>query len=122
MKWEFLETLEGNGEVKHGEIRKRIFESIQKLIALRKNHPALAHQDLELIATGNPHTLAYLRAFESRMIVLANFSEHPQVIEGNKLRMVGLGRFFTDVISDQTVASSHDIGLEPYQVMWLDRR
>lgn len=122
MKWEYLKTLEGHGDVQHGEIRKRIFESIRRLIDLRKQQPAFAFQDLKLIVTENPHTLAYLRYFEgNQTVVLANFAETEQVIPGNKLRMVGLGRFFEDVIAGETVASSHDIVLAPYQVMWLNR-
>lgn len=52
-------------------------------------------------------------------IVLANFSEHPQVMHGNKLRTTGLGRFFHDLIQDKTHATSEPFRLEPYQLVWL---
>ncbi len=122
MKWEYLEELDDHIESGNGSIRKRIFKSTQKLIALRKTLPALAGQNMELIATANEHVLGYVRIREGhRLIVLANFSDERQVIEGNKLRTAGLGRFFEDVISTKTYATSEPLKLEPYQILWLNR-
>ena len=77
---------------------------------------------MELIATSNEHVLGYIRIREGhRLIIVGNFSEQPQVIEGNKLRTAGLGRFFRDVIQDKTYTTSEPIALEPYQILWLNR-
>lgn len=123
MKWEFLEHLDDNiGTNGHGSIRKRIFVTLQKLIALRQTHPAFAGVDMELIPLDNPHVLGFVRDHEgSRIIVLANFSEDPQTVAGNKLRTAGLGRFFEDLISSDSIATSEDVTLSAYQVMWLHR-
>jgi len=122
MKWEYLEELDDHIISGNGSIRNRIFRSTQKLIALRKSLPALAGQDMELITTANEHVLGYVRVHEGhRIIVLANFSEDPQEIEGNKLRTTGLGRFFQDMIDDKTYATSERLVLEPYQILWLNR-
>jgi len=68
------------------------------------------------------HILGYLRIREGhRLIVLANFSEEPQQIYGNKLRTVDLGRFFQDVIGDKKYATSEPLVLESYQILWLKR-
>jgi len=122
MKWEYLEELDSRIESGNGSIRTRIFRSIQKLIALRKKLPALAGQDMELISLQNEHVLGYMRMRNGhRLIVLANFSEASQVIRGNKLRTTGLGRFFQDLIQNQTYATSELLTLDPYQIVWLER-
>lgn len=122
MRWDYLEELDDHIQSGNGSIRKRIFRSTQKLIALRKMLPALAGQSMELIAVANEHILGYLRICEGhRLIVLANFSEESQAVEGNKLRTAGLGRFFQDVIQEKEYATSEPLVLEPYQILWLNR-
>ncbi len=122
MKWEFLAELDAPVDAGSGSIRKRIFEATRRMIALRKTIPALAGQSMELIRTDNAHVLGYLRANEgNRLIVLANFSEQPQRLDGNLLRTVGMGRFFEDLIGHKTFATSEDVNLEPYQIVWLKR-
>ncbi len=122
MKWEFLEELDDRIGTENGSIRKRIFRSTQNLITLRKSIPAFSGQDMDLIATANEHILGYVRFNNGDwVIVLANFSEESQEIEGNKLRTAGLGRFFRDVIDDKTYATSERLVLAPYQILWLNR-
>ena len=77
---------------------------------------------MELIATSNQHVLGFVRIREGhRLVVLANFSEEVQVINGNRIRTAGIGRFFQDVISDTTYATSEPLVLGPYQILWLNR-
>ncbi len=113
MRWEFLSELDDSIDSGEGSIRKRVFRSLQKMIAVRKSLPALAGQNMELVSTGNPHVLSFVRFHDShRMIVAANFSEQPQLIAGNSIRTAGLGRFFTDGLTDRTHATSEDIELD----------
>lgn len=122
MQWEYLDELDDHILSGNGSIRGRIFKSTQRLISLRKSLPAMAGQNMELIATANSHVLGYSRILEGhRVIVLANFSDEPQSIEGNKLRTMGLGRFFEDVILEKTYVTSEPVELEPYQILWLRR-
>ncbi|MFT5524362.1 MAG: amylosucrase [Pirellulaceae bacterium] len=122
MRWDYLEELNDHIESGNGSIRKRIFKSIQKLIALRKAMPATAGQRMELIGMSNEHILGYVRIREGhRLIVLANFSEQSQTVNGNKLRTAGLGRFFQDVIQEKEYSTSEPLVLEPYQILWLIR-
>ena len=117
MKWEFLEEMNQDDS-----IRRRIFTAISELIELRKSLPALSGLKMDLVATDNPHVLGYIRSDNSsRLITLANFSDVPQSISGNNLRTTGLGRFFKDYIQNQTVETSENVRLEPYQIMWLER-
>ncbi len=123
MKWEYLQVLECHTDTADSAyIRKRIFETTQRLIALRKQQPALAGQAMQLISTANPHILGFVRSCEGhRLVVLANFSEEPQQMEGNRIRTAGMGRFFRDVISDTTFATGEPLPLQPYQILWLTR-
>ena len=122
MKWEFLKELDDHIASGNGSVRGHIYLSTQKLIALRKNLPALAGQEMELIATANDHVLGYVRVHEGdRLIVLANFSPMQQYVEGNRLRTAGLGRFFEDKITGETHGTSESVQLDSYQILWLVR-
>ena len=122
MRWEFLAELDGGSESQEGSIRKEVFQSLRRMIAVRKSLPPLAGQSMDLIATGNSNVLGFVRFHEShRLIVLANFCERQQSISGNVLRTAGLGRFFEDAISSITYPTSEAISLEPYQIAWLRR-
>jgi len=122
MRWEYLESLEDPAETGERSIRRRIFRGTQRLIALRRRLPALGGDSLTPVASGNPHLLAFLRSREGhRLVVVANFSEAPRTIDGNLLRTAGLGRFFRDEITDQTIGTSDPFELDPYRLVWLTR-
>src|SRR6056297_890009 len=113
MKWEYLEELDSH--LTDGSIRKRIYLTLRKLITLRKSLYALAGQEMELVITGNESVLGFVRYRDGhRLVVMANFSERQQQVDGNKLRTAGLGRFFEDVISGTTIATSAPLKMEPY--------
>ncbi len=122
MKWEYVERLQSELDSADHSMRQRIFRSLQKMIALRKDMPAFAGQTMELISLANPHLLGFVRIHEGhRLIVLANFSETPQEVDANVLRTAGLGRFFEDAITGFSVAASEAIELAAYQIQWLKR-
>ena len=89
MQWEWLDRSHEDGAVRH-----RIFESLCRLIALRKAQPALAGLQLELFPTDHPAILGYARQNAGhRLIVVANFSEQDCDMPANRLRIAGIGRF-----------------------------
>ena len=117
MRWEWLEE----GHAEEGE-RSRIYNSIRKLIALRKEEPAFAGMKMELIAVDCSQVLAYQRQHEgNRVVILANFSEKTCSIEGNRLRTSGLGRFFTDLYTGEVIGTATEVVLDAYQFRWLKR-
>ena len=62
-------------------IEGRVFHGLKKLIDLRKKLTAFAGGELQVIDTENEHVLGFIRSYESKQVlVLANFSESPQVI------------------------------------------
>lgn len=122
MRWEFLTELDDSIETGEGSIRKQVFRTLQKMIAVRKSSSALAGQSMDLVKTNNPHLLGFVRYHEShRLIVIANFSEDPQVMTGNSIRTAGMGRFFEDLLTDITYPTSDDLEIAPYQILWLSR-
>ncbi len=62
-------------------IAGRVFQGLKKLIELRKQHPAFAGGELEIIQTENEHVLGFIRThISNRAVIFANFSESPQII------------------------------------------
>ena len=117
MRWEYLTHLDPDRSVQH-----RLHRELKKLIALRKQLPALTGSQVDILPAAAPSVLAYLRKREgARLIVLANFSESPQQVDGNLLRTHGPGRFFTDLWSGESVATSAPVAMGPYAFRWLTR-
>jgi len=67
----------------HGSVQQRIFEGLQKMIAVRKSTPAFSDfNNRELLETKNPHLFAFLRSnpflLHDNVMVVANFDASPQ--------------------------------------------
>jgi amylosucrase len=98
----------------------RIFRELVKLIRLRTSLPALRDGAMEVVRSDNRHVLAYVRQTGAqRVLVLTNFSEYPQTIAGNLLRMYGPGVELFDLVSGQPVSANEALVLLPYRFVWL---
>ncbi|HMN59807.1 MAG TPA: amylosucrase, partial [Anaerolinea sp.] len=74
-----------------GTIEERIFSGLQRVIRARKQNEVFAGGEMQVVDVGRPQVFAFLRSQAgARALVLANFSEQPQVIPGNLLRLYGL--------------------------------
>jgi amylosucrase len=97
----------------------RVYQGLQRLIHLRKSHPVFGAGPTQVIETGNPHVLGFTRQKDGqRALVFANFSEHPQTLPANLLRLYGLSYQFTNLLT----ASPHphgDIILDGYGILIL---
>ena len=51
--------------------------------------------------------------------VLGNFTEKPQEVAAKRLRLLGLRKTFTDIVSGKTITAMQKLVLEPYQLMIL---
>ncbi|MDQ2694068.1 MAG: alpha-amylase family glycosyl hydrolase [Pseudomonadota bacterium] len=99
----------------------RVFKGLTHLIHLRKEQPALWDCRMDVIETGNPHLFGFTRNHGGqRLLVINNFSEQPQTMDANRLRVYGLGYSFHDVVSGQSYSAEEALRLEPYQFVWLD--
>jgi len=105
----------------HTSIEGRIFQSIKRLIVLRKSLPEFANGGTRFVDAGNRHILGFVR--HESILVLANFSEFPQTAEKNVLRREW-ARIdqADDLISERSFQQKDTLKLEPYQCRWLKAR
>ena len=103
----------------------QIYGRLRRLIEVRAATPGFAGHRTEIIDPGNDHIFAYVRSNPAatarrRVLALVNFTEHPQPVAANELRLYGLSYAFDELVTGRRVALAGDeIVLEPYQVMWL---
>lgn len=115
--WTWQERVQNDLSSPHSHI----FAEVVRLIALRKQQPAIYDSDTEFVETGNGHLFGYVRLGGSqRLFVVANFSTHPQEMAANQLRVYGADYRFTDQITGQTLTAERPLRLEPYQCVWLE--
>lgn len=106
-----------------GTVEGRIFNALVKLINVRRAHPhfhnfALFHP----MWTDNPHVLAFARhRHDYRLLVLANFSEFPQTIQGDLPSHAGLAGPLVDLLDDGTGIQTDQrrLSLDAYGLRWL---
>jgi amylosucrase len=117
--WSWRKRIENDPSSPYG----CIFTRLLQLIRLRKQQPAISGNNTEFVDTGNGHLFGYVRHGGSqRLFVVTNFSDHPQEMNGNQLRVYGLGYSFTDLVTGQTLTAERPLRLEPYQFVWLETR
>ncbi|HKJ64489.1 MAG TPA: cyclomaltodextrinase C-terminal domain-containing protein [Desulfopila sp.] len=98
----------------------RIYHQLLRLIQLRQQNPIFNRSDTEITYTKNKHVLAYFRHHgEQTALILANFSDASQKIEGTRLRHLGMRKTSTDLISGRSVTVMNELQLEPYQFLVL---
>jgi amylosucrase/maltose alpha-D-glucosyltransferase/alpha-amylase len=100
----------------------RLYQGLLRLIQIRQRNLAFDRAETEIIGTGNEHVLGYFSTNgDHSVLVLASFTEHPQVIEGRRLRLLGLRRTVVDLVAGRTIVAAHALELEPYDFMILAR-
>ncbi len=100
-------------------VEGRVFGGLKKLIALRKDHAVFGSSHLQMIDTGSPHVLAYLKSdgFD-RVLVLANFSEKELSLTAGFLAQHNFGSAPTDLLTAQPLPAG-EIKLAPYAFVAL---
>jgi glycosidase len=100
-------------------IEGRIYQGLQRLIHLRQSTPAFSDGQLQVMNTGNPHVLGYVRTYQhDSVLVFANFTESEQTISANQLRLYGLSYQFVSLIDAKTF-HLQDLTLPPFGFMCL---
>jgi len=103
-----------------GTVIARVFHGILRLIQLRQQHKVFSGMDTEIVDPKNKALLGYFRHFEDQTaLCLANFSEEPQMVPGSHLRLLGMRKTFTDLISGKSLVAMDTLVMEPYQFMVL---
>jgi amylosucrase len=102
-----------------GTVQHRVFSGLMRMIEVRKSEPALATR-VEHVQTGNKHVLGFAHHHAAGpLLVLANFSEHPQVVSPELLHRQSMSWPARDLISGQHIVPSEGLALSPYQLVWL---
>ncbi len=114
----------------HGSVQQRIFEGLQKMIAVRKSTPAFAdYNNRELIDTDNPHLFAFMRRnpflLHDSVLVVGNFDIASQSISLSEI--TGRGHFeyarLQDLYSGQSPSLFKDqLVVPPLGFYWLTSR
>lgn len=99
-------------------LQGRIFQTLQYLIWLRQQTPALANGRAEFFDTQNPHVLGYVRHKE--ILILCNFSETEQRVSREVIRSQwAIPEVIMDMVTQHTLMIGYALTLKPYQFVWL---
>ncbi len=99
----------------------RFFNGLKQMIELRKALPALENGGMEHFWTGNPHLFAYTRQDGSqRLLCVANFSEHRQVMSADRLAGYPRNASFFDHVAGERYGVTADLVMAPYQYRWME--
>ena len=105
-----------------GTVAGRLYQELLRLIRIRQQNPAFDRAETEIVDTGSDHVFGYFRSNgDHSVLMLANFSEQPQTIDGRRLRMLGLRKSVVDLVAGRTIVAAHALELEPYDFMVLTR-
>lgn len=102
-------------------ISGQLFTELCHMIEARKR-TSLLHAETAVtpVWVHNDHVLGLLRqSAHGRLLILANFTEQPQLISLSRVRHLLTTRLFRDILTDEQLGNAGDLVLEPYQVMWL---
>ena len=111
----------------HGSVEQRLFEGLQKMIAVRKATPAFADfNNRELLSVQNPHLFVFLRSHPERagetVLVVGNFDVNPQYMALSDLGNRGAFAYgqLTDLYTGQSPAQFKDrLVIPPRRFYWL---
>ncbi|MBE9045877.1 alpha-glucosidase C-terminal domain-containing protein [Pleurocapsales cyanobacterium LEGE 10410] len=104
----------------NSSIPGQIYLGLLKLIQIRQHNRAFGRGETEIIDLGNDHIFGYFRSHqEQNVLVLANFSDRQQEIVAKQLRLLGMRKIFTDLVSGKTISAVQKLVLEPYQLAIL---
>jgi glycosidase len=102
------ETLEG-----------KVYSGLKLLIDFRKVTETFSVGNFEIAEVDNEHILGYIRSDSSNTIlVLANFSDYPQVVAANTLRLYLLGYKYLDLLAGIEI-DFEDREIEAYGILFL---
>jgi len=111
----------------HGSVEQRLFDGLQRMIAVRKSVSAFADfNNRDLIDTGNEHLFTFIRnhfnqQYES-VLVVGNFDDKPQTLNLSDLGNRGLFELgqLRDLATGESPALFKDqLVIPPYRYYWL---
>jgi len=114
----------------HGTVEQRIFQGLQKMIAVRKSTLAFAdYNNRELLETDNPHLFVFMRnnpfQYGDNVLVVGNFDSSPQSLTLSNLSNRGHFEYahLQDLYSGESPTLFKDqLVIPPYRFYWLTDR
>ncbi len=99
----------------------RVYGGLLRLAQLRKQNSVFSRSgETQFVDVGNDHVLGYFRLAKGPgVLVLANFTERAQEVEASRLRLLGLRKTVTDVVSGTTIVATDKLVMDPYQFVVL---
>jgi amylosucrase len=98
----------------------RTHAGIRHRLQLRRSLPLLAQGQTEFLSVQNDHVFAFQRKQGAHsLLMLNNFTERPQAVAANELRLHGFSSEVQDLLTSQTLSVSGGLMLAPYQALWL---
>jgi len=112
---------------RHGTVQQKIFDGLQRMIAMRKTIPAFAdYNNRELLTTDNPHLFVFIRSsplqLNDNVLVVGNFDSSPQSLTLGDLGNRGYFEFeqLQDLYSGISPYMFKDqLVIPPYCFYWL---
>ena len=118
----FAEMVQGEYDYKNVNVADQIespfslLRTIQKMISLRKRHPAFGSSNMEWIETGNRAVAVYLREHAGESIlVFNNLTAVDQVVQ----LPAAYQTMARDLFSNQVIFIQECLELQPYSYRWL---
>jgi amylosucrase/maltose alpha-D-glucosyltransferase/alpha-amylase len=103
-------------------VQGKIYQNLLRLIQIRQQNLAFDRAETEIVDTGNEHVFGFFRTNgDHSVLVLANFSNRSQDLEGRRLRLLGLRKSIVDLVAGRTIVATHALTLDPYDFMVLAR-
>jgi amylosucrase len=96
-------------------VEGRVYQGILRLVRLRKRYDDFSCGPLHIIDTGNDHVLGYIRL---GAVILANFSEAPQLITSEALES-HIGNAHRRIHGNSEFIKRKDLTVEPYDLLAL---
>lgn len=111
----------------HGSVEQKLFDSLQRMIAVRKSVPVFADfNNRELIDTDNEHLFIFIRNHFNQqyepVLVVCNFDNRPQMLNLSELGNRGLFELgqLRDLATGESPALFKDqLVIPPYRYYWL---
>jgi amylosucrase len=114
----------------HGSVEQRIFDGLQKMIAVSKSIEAFAdYNNRELIDTNNPHLFVFIRnnpfRLNDNVLIVGNFDGRPQALTLSDLGHRGSFEYarLQDLYTGESPSLFKDqLVIPPYRFYWLTDR
>jgi maltose alpha-D-glucosyltransferase/alpha-amylase len=93
-----------------------LFNSMKRMIAVRRKHPAFSSSSMEWIDTGNSAVAVYIREHEDdTMLILNNLSSSVQTLQ----LPLNYQKTYLDLFLGNSHIFNEELTLAPYSYLWL---